>query len=392
MPFSTSLAISSLQGTKTQKDFIQANPPSPPPDDNNDPSQRNPEENLKEHCSSDLKTFCPNISPVWGIYCLYENKSKLSRKCQEYLGSTTLGGCNEDALKLCGNYHTIEDITRCLEDHSTELSTDCLKNIKNNNEQSNRIKEMRQTLQHITRVITIMSGIYLLIPLLFSFWGYYQLYCLYYQQKTILKESKESWKLHSEVIKIVRACELIPVLPQETQSHSETIPGDEESPLEETKEAPQLSQVSSPIGNNERKGKEQWKLSFYSINYWAIERKSWSDPFTIKRKKILNNVSGQFKSSTINAIMGASGCGKTTLLKLLGGQMFQGEFSGTRAINNVVYNKKKYDDVSVILSSSIVHLGLGYEITRLCSPTRQFIINFDCLANINVCCAVKATR
>lgn len=37
--------------------------------------------------------------------------------------------------------------------------------------------------------------------------------------------------------------------------------------------------------------------------------------------------------------------GKTTLLKLLGGQMFSGEFHGVRGINNIIPQKLVYDQV-----------------------------------------------
>ena len=54
--------------------------------------------------------------------------------------------------------------------------------------------------------------------------------------------------------------------------------------------------------------------------------------------------------------MGPSGSGKTTLLKLLGGQMFCGEFRGIRAINQIVPPRMKYDEVSTnfeIVSKSL---------------------------------------
>jgi ABC-type multidrug transport system ATPase subunit len=83
-------------------------------------------------------------------------------------------------------------------------------------------------------------------------------------------------------------------------------------------------------------------------------------------------VSGQLCAGKVTAIMGPSGSGtcsfhthtlslsltlsalslphqligKTTLLKLLGGQMFSGEFNGLRAINNIIPKKDVYDQVS----------------------------------------------
>lgn len=40
---------------------------------------------------------------------------------------------------------------------------------------------------------------------------------------------------------------------------------------------------------------------------------------SIGTKKILNNISGEFKSHELTAILGPSGAGKTTLLNLLAG-------------------------------------------------------------------------
>jgi hypothetical protein len=291
----------------------------PPPNDPKEPP-KDPNRELEDHCSKDLQLYCPETRVLWSLYCLYENKSKLSQECQDYLGSTTLGACNNEALTLCGDYESVEDITKCLEEHSNELSTDCLKNLKNNNEYSNRIKEMRESLLGVTRFVTVLSAIFLTIPLLFSLWCCYKLYHLLEIQAKVLEDGKEFWKAESEVLKIVRACDFQEGNSREPSNHEEE--------------------------------EQSWKLSFHSLNYWAIERKHWTEPFSFHRKKILNNVSGQLKSSTITAIMGPSGSGKTTLLKLIGGHMYQGEFSGTRAINNIVYPRKKYDEVNILLFSA----------------------------------------
>jgi ATPase subunit of ABC transporter with duplicated ATPase domains len=93
----------------------------------------------------------------------------------------------------------------------------------------------------------------------------------------------------------------------------------------------------------------KWQLSFYMLNYWVVERKHWTEWNSFNRKQILHNVSGHLQSSTMTAIMGPSGSGKTTLLKLIGGQMFQGEFNGVRAINNTIFSRNKFDEVTTNL-------------------------------------------
>jgi hypothetical protein len=45
--------------------------------------------------------------------------------------------------------------------------------------------------------------------------------------------------------------------------------------------------------------------------------------------------------------------GKTTLLKLLGGQMFSGQFTGNRAINSAIPPRKAYDEVLYLFPSNV---------------------------------------
>jgi hypothetical protein len=227
--------------------------------DQDPPKPNDPYKNLEDHCSADLLAYCPKTSsPMWSIYCLYEHKSQLSPTCQEYLGSTTLGGCNQEALNLCGDKDTVEDIVQCLRDHTSELSADCLKNIKNNDEQTSRIKEMRNNLTQATRGVTILSAVYLLIPVFFSFWCISKFIALQAEQEKILRAGKATWKLDSEVMKIIRACD--------NRLPSSSNPSDSSVP-------------------------ETWQISFCKLNYWSGGIKQWTGPLKQTRKKILNNVS-----------------------------------------------------------------------------------------------------
>jgi phospholipid/cholesterol/gamma-HCH transport system ATP-binding protein len=70
--------------------------------------------------------------------------------------------------------------------------------------------------------------------------------------------------------------------------------------------------------------------------------------FSRGNKKIFDNISLEFERGKITAIMGPSGTGKTTLLKLIGGQLFPGQGSVIVDGNNVhrlrraeLYNLRK---------------------------------------------------
>lgn len=213
-----------------------------------------PHKQLEDHCSEDLKAFCDKLSQGWDLYCLYEHKSQLSEGCQAYLGSTTLGGCNQEALNLCGDFYEINDITNCLRNNTNKLGTDCLKNIENNDASSNRMKEMRESLLKATRGVTILSAIFLLFPISLAIWCVYKMWKLHNLQDQILKEGIGAWTMESEVIQLVRACDY---------------------PLD--------SESGVPL-------RVDWRLSFHMLNYWAIEKKHWTKPFELRKKKILNNV------------------------------------------------------------------------------------------------------
>jgi hypothetical protein len=77
---------------------------------------------------------------------------------------------------------------------------------------------------------------------------------LHQLQEQVLKEGIEVWTAESEVTQLARACDY---------------------------------PIDSESGNPLR---VDWRLSFHMLNYWAVEKKHWTKPFELKKKKILNNV------------------------------------------------------------------------------------------------------
>ena len=62
---------------------------------------------------------------------------------------------------------------------------------------------------------------------------------------------------------------------------------------------------------------------------------SWDNiHFSVKKKKILTELSGNIHENELTAIMGPSGSGKTTLLNILSGRCTTGKISGEVQINN----------------------------------------------------------
>jgi hypothetical protein len=216
-------------------------PPKPPPDANKE---------LKDSCKSDIDNFCEGDGPVLVIYCLYAHKDQLKISCQDYLGSTTIGACNEDAKKICGDYDSTKDIMNCLESHSEELSADCLRNIEN--AARNPLRRMEESTLISTKIVTNFSLLFLAIPMVIVIVAFCQMYRLYLLQEVVLNEQPSVWKRHSDVVEVIRACDSI----EEVQS-----------------------------------SKHPWCISFHAIDYWAVEIESWMNPSKMIRKKILSNVS-----------------------------------------------------------------------------------------------------
>jgi len=79
-------------------------------------------------------------------------------------------------------------------------------------------------------------------------------------------------------------------------------------------------------------------ITFENISYEVKTTKIDNQP----TKKILDNLSGIFRSGEITAIMGASGAGKTTLLSILAGRI--SSYTGNLYANSVKYDYSSFGD------------------------------------------------
>lgn len=297
--FSVFLLLVYATATKKQPP-VKGNPPEKPA-----------RAELDEKCGDDIQKYCSTTGNLLEIYCLYSNRDEISETCNQYLGSTTIGGCNEDAQKLCGQYTSVTDIMSCLTEHKDELTVDCLKNVESHAQEENPLRKMQEEMWSMTKAITFFSIILLCIPMTFVIIVSCCMYNLNRTKNAVLLESPEVWKQDSAVLQLIGG--------QHTSTHNQ-----------------------DPFANQTN---PDWRISFYQINYWAVEMKHWYQPRQVTRKKILNDISGELKPRSVTAVMGPSGGGKTTLLKLISGQMFTGEFAGKRAINNFVFRPHDYDQI-----------------------------------------------
>lgn len=242
----------------------------PPRKDDSD----KPKDLLKENCDSDITTYCSSTDQIWVIYCLYNNKDKLSKKCSSYLGSTTLGACNADAEKLCGDFIEAADILKCLKDHGEELSSDCYKNIENSAKEDNPMAQMEEQLERLTHAVNFMGTLLLLIPFCFVIYSGYQYHSLMNMAKSVIEDIPQVWKAESEVVR--------------SECPDDFGDGDGYDSDEDL-----LSPSSSDRSRGRPSQHRQWCLSFHELNYWAVEAKPWVKAMSATpspRKRILQNV------------------------------------------------------------------------------------------------------
>ena len=114
--------------------------------------------------------------------------------------------------------------------------------------------------------------------------------------------------------------------------------------------------------------KDMIQIVFKNLSYTVqIEQPASADPKKAKSKKprvnklILSDLSGVFQPGRLTAIMGASGAGKTSLLRVIAGEANSGNLSGTILINGNESSTKDIKSVSgfvfqddVILSTMTV--------------------------------------
>jgi ABC-type multidrug transport system ATPase subunit len=89
-------------------------------------------------------------------------------------------------------------------------------------------------------------------------------------------------------------------------------------------------------------------LSWSNINYSMKEKDSKQSTFfknAYKVKNILKSISGSAESGQLLAIMGPTGCGKTSLLNVLASRVSSGGSSNARLDGNVYVNGFARDDI-----------------------------------------------
>ncbi len=88
-------------------------------------------------------------------------------------------------------------------------------------------------------------------------------------------------------------------------------------------------------------------LEWKDLNFSVLEKNSAKRKFmapVIEKKRILQNVNGHAKSGQLLAIMGATGCGKTSLLNVLAGRVGRSGMAAAELKGEVLVNGKSRDD------------------------------------------------
>lgn len=278
--------------TATQPSKATRIPTKPKP-----PKPKPPTEDIfATKCQKDIDMLpeCSEVQrygEVLVLLCLEKNQNALSVECSEYLGSTTVGGCNNEAQTLCSQLTDITDIINCLKLNKDKLGRACMSNI--NNTRSNPWIDIQEKNKHVTRAISAMSIFYLLIPFVVAIWASIKVRIFHRQQKAALVE----------IDRCSDDCQSITL-------------------------------------RNPHCG-----ISLREVSYWLKpSRHTWTSQHSSESRQILSGVCGQFQPG-MHCIMGPSGSGKTTLLKLIAGQVHQGTYSGDRMINGCIFVSETYDKV-----------------------------------------------
>ena len=93
--------------------------------------------------------------------------------------------------------------------------------------------------------------------------------------------------------------------------------------------------------------KDEVVLEWRDVNMTILEKNSEKSAFlkpAMERKPILANVSGVARSGQLLAIMGPTGCGKTSLLNVLAGRVPQSGMSAAQLSGDILVNGKPRDD------------------------------------------------
>jgi ABC-type multidrug transport system ATPase subunit len=287
--------------------------------DDDDGSRESGMYRLFRACKDDLDKFCDVegvvANPTAAVICLEEHIDDVTPICRYQLGKPTFGGCNEEAMTFCSKYTDPKRIQKCLTSHMDDLSRSCAQNVMVS--AVNPWEEERNEERDATIFVALMSIIYLSIPVLIVFCAMYYVSRLETEQANVIRE--QSYDPDTTLHLGGRA--------------DEEMDGDVSLTLTSSK-------------NARRGGKCPWVVAFHNFSYWAPEPNKSLIPCRGPKKMVrtLYTVSGECSAGGVTAIMGPIGSGKADLLKLLAGQMTDGEITGLRAVCGKVLLPELYDN------------------------------------------------